>query len=809
MNKTKSKKALLYCLSFIIPFVISFLVFYSNGISGYPFSGINTILTYDLQYGLIALYSNLSHLGMGFNNLFFSTTSGLGGDFFGCFAFYISPTDFIYSLVPLEFLPDAVFWSVVFKIGLCGLSFFAFAKKSRKLNVSDTFAIVLSSCYALMSYNFAYSSMPMWADLVILLPVLALYVEKIAVGEKSLPFVLLTAFAIIDCYYIAYMVLITLGLFFLFNLFEKKTEFKTVLRNFFTFFYHVSLSVCISMVVLLPVVFNLMGGKLAGSSDEKTVSLFINSLGSVIRAMFSMNYSNLELNQAPNIYCGSLIVLFVLLWFFSKEKIRTKIAASVIIVFYFASFIFGFLNIAWHGFSSPVGYCSRFSFTFCFFILYFASRFLSLDSLVQSNRFIKYQKLICFSFLVFSYIELFMTDSYIISSIQEEYMFQNRNEYLRDIYTEDLVFSSIREDDDLFRCAKNFVHTNMDGMMYGYNDLMYYNSSFNAKVINFLDMLGIYTQYNIITDSGLTPPSASLLNVRYFVSYYDDSIDYYDLMETYNTYYVLKNNTSLPIAFLCTDPILSEYSDFTDDPFQNINEVYKDLFSIGDELFSEQTYSINDSSLIENNTILHCLDFSFVPENDGHYFFYKTDDVIPELFYPEILPEKPMLDFYVNGEYGGGYSLFNTRYCSDIGYLKAGEEVTVSLETYPFDTGRIFLYYYNSDLMKDISENVSGFDVTYAGWHGLTLNGTTDSERDLVVTFPYERGYNITVNGEKAEYDSYRDTFLVLHLDKGENEIKINYIPYGFKTGMVCSLIGIILTIIVFCRKEKKVTEQQ
>ena len=39
---------------------------------------------------------------------------------------------------------------------------------------------------------------PMWLDLVMFLPLLALFLEKVLQGKKSLPFILLTAFSIIS-----------------------------------------------------------------------------------------------------------------------------------------------------------------------------------------------------------------------------------------------------------------------------------------------------------------------------------------------------------------------------------------------------------------------------------------------------------------------------------------------------------------------------------------------------------------------------------------------------------------------------------
>lgn len=796
MNKLKSKNVLLYCLSFFIPFFIAFLVFYFNYISGFPFSAINTLLTNDLRYEYLPLYSYLSQMGDGFNTLFFSTRSGLGGDIFSALVLAVSPTDFIYGIIPADHLADAVFWSIVIKIGLCGLTFFIFLKNSRKLKVSGAFAIVFSSCYALMSYNFAYSCIPMFSDLVILLPVLAVFVERLADGEKSLAFVLFTAFALIDNYYMTYMVIIALGIFFLFNLFDNKTELKKALIYCVKFACHIVLSVCLSMVVLLPCVFNLLGGKLAPSSDSASGSFIVNSLGSVIRAMFSMNFSSLDLNQAPNIYCGSAIVLTVLIWFISKEKIRTKISALCVLIFYFASFVFTFLYNAWHGFSDPVGCCSRFSFTYCFFVLYFASRLLSLDSLLKSETYKKYQKLICFVFCFFTYAELFFNDSFIISNTQELYPYQNYNDYLFNVYRQEITFSGIEEDEGLFRCSKNYSHTMVDGMMYGYNDLAFYNSNFNSSVLTFLSKIGINTHYALISDLGFTPPSASLLDVKYFVSYSDQSLDFYDLIETYNDYYVFRNNTSFPIAFLSKGNVPADYTEFSDDPFQNITLVYNDLLSSDEKLFQEQDYNlINDES---------GLVFSFVADKEGHYFFYRTNHADLDLYDPRYISERNHLYFNVNGESAGAYSWNNDRYIADIGYLKAGDEAVVNLETYPFDTGYLYLYCYNPDVMTGVYESTTGFDVTYAGWHGLSLNGYSDGNRDLVVTLPYERGYNISINGIKTDYDSYRDTFLVLHLDEGNNEIKINYKPYGFRIGMLFSLMGIILTIAVFCRKEKK-----
>ncbi len=191
-------------LSFAIPVFVASAAFFSVGI--YPGSSL-TLLTYDLRFQLLPFYGYLSNGGgPGFDNFLYSMSGGLGGGFFGTLALYISPFDLIYSFIPLSYLADAVYFMIIAKIGLCGLAFSYYLRKSEKCKLSGVLIITLSCCYALMSYNITYFVSPMWYDAIILLPLLANAAEKIISGNKSRSFVLLMTFCIFSDYYMAYMV---------------------------------------------------------------------------------------------------------------------------------------------------------------------------------------------------------------------------------------------------------------------------------------------------------------------------------------------------------------------------------------------------------------------------------------------------------------------------------------------------------------------------------------------------------------------------------------------------------------------------
>ena len=63
----------------------------------------------------------------------------------------------------------------------------------------------------------------------------------------------------------------------------------------------------------------------------------------------------------------------------------------------------------------------------------------------------------------------------------------------------------------------------------------------------------------------------------------------------------------------------------------------------------------------------------------------------------------------------------------------------------------------------------------------------------------------MTVNGKKVEPSQTLDTFMAIPLEKGENTVKLSYLPYGLGTGIIIALIGIILLVILslFYRKHK------
>ena len=798
--------------SFIIPVIIVVLAFAGLGI--YP-GGKSLLLTYDLRAQLLALYGYLSNGGPGYDTLFHSMSGGLGGGFFGTASLYLSPFDLIYSLVPLKYLPDAIYFMIIIKIGLCGLFCSVFLKKNGKFVMSDLWVVILSCCYALMSYNIMYFMSPMWYDEVMFLPILALLLEKIISGKKSPAFILLMTFCIVSDYYIAYMNVIALIIYFVFRLVEEGFGFKESLKRFCTFAFSGILSAGMSMFVILPVYMDFARGKFSeGSSADG--DLIKNSLLDVIMSFRSQSYSGLDYNASPNIFCGTVVLALVLIWiFYGKKNIKSRVAGLLIILFYFASFIFGPLDRAWHGFRDPVCFSVRYAYTFCFFMICFAVR--GLNALKTSE--IKISKanlgLVSGIITLFTVIELYINGSFILAKIGTESAYSFREEYKRycDIVVNLVPYDELSNPTSYGRIITSFNYSAYDGALYGYDGLAKFTSSYNLNLHEFLRKIGIGSLYHTLSEKGVTPASAGLVDARYFISWVDQS-DLYDPVKEYKGYTLYQNPYALPFAYEINE--LDDPEKFVEDPYSNMNTVYGELFGEEGadfpEIFVAHPYSVLDNSVIklvdEDNTTKSIL---ITADNPGHYYFfveYKAEDE-PDADYKPADDAyndiKPVYrNYYLDGERVGEYGNKQYSYCVDLGSMAAGEEHVLTLESSNSVIGEVWLYYFDEETYKGIASSVNGFDIQSIDKQGIVLSGNVSEDTNVLVMLPYEDGYKVYVDGELTECKAYRDSIMVVPLDVGNHEIQIGYTPVGIYAGFIVSSTSILLLFFISLKEMLK-----
>lgn len=74
----------------------------------------------------------------------------------------------------------------------------------------------------------------------------------------------------------------------------------------------------------------------------------------------------------------------------------------------------------------------------------------------------------------------------------------------------------------------------------------------------------------------------------------------------------------------------------------------------------------------------------------------------------------------------------------------------------------------------------------------------------ILYTVPYDKGWKATSNGKKLEIIEADNGFMAVKVNKGENDIKFDYFPYGLKEGLIISGIALVIYIGYIILDKKK-----
>ena len=77
----------------------------------------------------------------------------------------------------------------------------------------------------------------------------------------------------------------------------------------------------------------------------------------------------------------------------------------------------------------------------------------------------------------------------------------------------------------------------------------------------------------------------------------------------------------------------------------------------------------------------------------------------------------------------------------------------------------------------------------------------------MLCTIPYDAGWNVTVDGKKAEVFTTLGNYMLFEITPGEHVIELKFIPQGLYIGIAVSVVMILLLLLIFgisqVRKQK------
>ena len=100
---------------------------------------------------------------------------------------------------------------------------------------------------------------------------------------------------------------------------------------------------------------------------------------------------------------------------------------------------------------------------------------------------------------------------------------------------------------------------------------------------------------------------------------------------------------------------------------------------------------------------------------------------------------------------------------------------------------------YYQDCLDRRSMSCSSFSRDNGGFSAVF---TSDRERLVFFSVPYESGWSATVNGEPAQVEKVNVGFMAVKVPAGTSEIRFDYSTPGLRFGAVVSVAGVLILIL-------------
>ncbi len=848
----KNEKIIFYILSFIMPVFFWLTVCALHGI--YPF-GDTSIMTGDITYQFIDYLAYFKSVVTTNNDLIYTFSKTMGGDMAGFFCYYLlSPFNFILLFFPNRLLPFGLLIIIMVK---CGFMSFFFMLMLDKLFGFKKRALIFALTYALSGYVVVYFQLYAYFDDLMLMPLIFLGLNRMFKDpvKKYLYIATLTP-AIILNFYIGWMICLFCLFYFIYLCVIDEDKKLTVKRTV-TFISSSILCGVLSAFVVIPSLLSLRGEKNSFHLGFYRTMDLIDFFSRFYIDSFKGNISSCM----PNVYCGTLMIVLLLLYFFNTRiRRKERISSLVLVVFLIFNFYINTLNVIWHGFNRPIGFPYRYSFLLIFLILYLGYRSLAdfeINSLPKFLPVILWAVYVLYSvYVILSHSEVVGLREIILNSmilfaisvililyakkkialkmmmtllilvqlfdIGEDlnhslYFFEffPMSDYQTFIDRVGAEIDNIKaKDDSFYRIEKTFRRTHNDTMQFDYAGLSHYSSCEKKDVISYMNRLGFRDNGNwSFYDQGSTALVDSVFGIKYIISHYDYIGKKYKRFnktkypegDHEDKYFVYRNQYVLPLMFVAQNSICNV------DPYEG--NLFEFQNALADNISGGENNMFVPAVIDEKNVV----NLAETPGADGVYTYTKMDPEKEACLEFKLTIDKDsdgkLLEAYfdapdyqdatieVNGDIKGEY--FSEYHWSVVDMAKhdEGDEISIRiiLQANTLQLTGAYIYFEDMVQLKNWVNEVSSKECELNKITSSHLSGSAWLPEDgqIVFSFPYEEDWQVYIDGEKAETQKAAGLLLSAPAKQGVHKVELIYEQAGRRLGLLISLAGVLVLICI------------
>lgn len=843
-KKEKSFKIVLGIAAFLIPIAVMIGVLIIQKATPFGSASFLYADAYDQYYSMF--HEMLDWIKSPDHSMFL-WSRGMGVDIYTNFLYYnIS----IFNIIPLIMgeaeLEVSMTFVIIAKMAFMSLFTYIFFMKTRRFHSEKPgfvfrgfLSLAAALAFSLCNFVLAYNNNLMWLDALIMLPLLALAIERLADKGKWGMFMVCLSLTMLCNFYFSIYICLFCFLYFIMLDYGKT---KGFIQSFIVFARTAVISACLMGVVLVPAFMAIMNrGNYDYSVSIEAIPKFGNLI-SFINSFFPMTpVDGLGGSMYTyNYYCGGVAVL-LLCFFFADQRLgkwyRVKYAL-VCLVLAVATNVKP-LSYILHGFSYPHGMGNRFAFILVFFLITASFEFLSCDTNPQLLRTVVSGGLylavlvVCMLLspekrsavmLVIVAFFLFLAVCYARKSIKPTtFRIWTVSFWALEIIANALIVAPEKVNSEQFTKVINYDFykdfyeslqlnpgerkTSLNSRNYVCaSDTNWYSSLLNGNMVDSFQSLGL-SNYEVaeVTYRGTTPFTALLYNVRYVLSNETGmNGGYHKVYETDGTdlmLYEADNNAGM--GFMVSDKVLEWKGNKSVD--KNQNELWHLMLDTDEDIFvdppatllSRVPFLMDVVSNTKNTVNYICptlmngnLTLSYKINRDFDMYFWSEDG-----------------SCHVVTVYEGSTPIAASIYTDtanivSVGDVYKGETINVTMESGAANGKKGIIKYklmafdnevFSEGLSKLLDEKYEVSEIK-----GNTMKGSVNALADgvLYLSVPYSDGYSVFVDGRKDSLHKIGTGLSGVKLSAGQHEVVLSYRTPGLFAGLMLSLAGVLALVV-------------
>ena len=378
LTQLSKKNWIYHTLAFAVPFVGMLVIMICGQYS--PF-GKYSMLYSDMYHQYFPFFKAFRQALLSGDSLLYNWNVGLGLDYLGLYSYYLaSPLNLLSVLVPEGWLLGYFSLLMPIKLGLASMFFGMFLKKiSGKLDYSN---VLFGSFYGLCAWALGYQWNIMWLDTFALLPLVMIGMISLLKERKFILYTITLFLSIYANYYVGFFTCIFILLTFICYQICRWKNFSTFIADLSRIALFSLIAIGMTAIISLPTLASLQttqssvnkfpeGFALNMTTDDNWAGLFKTMAKVAGNAYGGITPTFKE--GLPNLYCSVFAIILAVLYLFCKGvRVRDKICAVILLLFFNVSFIVRQLDYIWHGFHFTNMIPYRFSFLHSFVMLYMA-----------------------------------------------------------------------------------------------------------------------------------------------------------------------------------------------------------------------------------------------------------------------------------------------------------------------------------------------------------------------------------------------------------------------------------------------------